>query len=231
MEPAPVNSTPDRPEFMVKLGLLPPYTLEDVDAAYRDKAKAVHPDRNGSAAEFKELREAVECARAHVQIRQGRRQWLANNVDRYVAQEEVCGAIRRRGGQCELEDINWLKQSLGDFAVVTERLRVIRLRDQADGDALLDYLFRNKPALEYMVHLDLAGSHVTDNGMSLVGGFRGLSHLNLARTHITEAGLKVIPSLPNLQWLNLARTSVGCLARHRLRRACRRLAIVTADTP
>lgn len=214
---------------MVKLGLLPPYTLEDVDAAYRDKAKAVHPDRSGSAAAFNELREAVECARAHVQIRQGRRQWLAVNVDRYVRQEEVCGEIRRRGGEVELEDINWLKQSLGDCAVVTERLRGIRLRDQADADSFLDYLAQNRPALEYLVRLDLAGCSVSDNGMWQLRLFSELKHLNLARTSITDAALRVIPVLPNLERLNLTGTAIGCWARYRLRRACRQLVIVTAE--
>ena len=39
---------PQRPPFMVTLGLLPPYTREDIQAAYHEKAKTTHPDRGGS---------------------------------------------------------------------------------------------------------------------------------------------------------------------------------------
>lgn len=216
-----------RPEFMVKLGLLPPYTLEDIDTVYRDKVMLVHPDRGGSAAEFNELKEAVDCARAHVQLRQGRRQWLAANIDRYARQEEICGEVRRRGGDVELEDINWMKQSLGDFAVVTERLRVIRLHDDPGGDKFLDYLAQNKLALDYLVRLDLAGCRISDQGPPALAQLKGLRRLDLSRTAVTESGLTVLESLPNLEWLNLAGTAVGCWARFRLRRKYRRLEIAT----
>ena len=46
-----VNSRSDvslpRPAFALVLGLLPPYTMEDVKRAYRDKVKDAHPDRGG----------------------------------------------------------------------------------------------------------------------------------------------------------------------------------------
>jgi len=49
------SSRDQRPEFMVRLGLAPPYTVEDVKAAYRDQTKRVHPDHGGSAQEFHAL--------------------------------------------------------------------------------------------------------------------------------------------------------------------------------
>ena len=36
------------PEFMAVLGLLPPYTEEDVKQAYWSKVKKLHPDHGGS---------------------------------------------------------------------------------------------------------------------------------------------------------------------------------------
>jgi hypothetical protein len=223
-----MSTDQSRPEFMAKLGLLPPYTLEDIDTVYREKVMRVHPDRGGSVAEFNELKDAVDCARAHVQMRQGRRQWLAVNVDRYARQEEVCAEIRRRGGQADLEQINWMKQSLGDFAVVTERLRGIRLLDHPEGDEFLDYLGRNRSALEYLVRLDLAGCRMSDGGLAALGQFPGLKRLDISRTPITEAGVSVLGSLPNLEWINLADTGIGCWARFRLRRTYRRLVIANA---
>lgn len=57
-------------EFMVKtmrfcsaaliLGLLPPVTLEQVKAAYRELAKVHHPDVGGDAARFKMVSEAYQ---------------------------------------------------------------------------------------------------------------------------------------------------------------------------
>ena len=47
---------------MMTLGLLPPYTREDIQAAYREKAKTTHPDHGGSVTDFEELHEAYERA-------------------------------------------------------------------------------------------------------------------------------------------------------------------------
>src|SRR5262245_40591880 len=87
-----------RPHFMIELGLLPPYTADDVRMAYREKAKAAHPDRGGSADDFQRLHEAYEQALEYVKFRSGRRQWLANQVERYTEQEAVVAEVRRRGG-------------------------------------------------------------------------------------------------------------------------------------
>ena len=45
---------------MVTLGLAPPYAIEDVKHAYREVARATHPDRGGSAAAFAAVHEAFE---------------------------------------------------------------------------------------------------------------------------------------------------------------------------
>ena len=37
---------------MIVLGLLPPYSLDDVHKAYKAKALIAHPDRGGAAADF-----------------------------------------------------------------------------------------------------------------------------------------------------------------------------------
>ncbi len=60
------KSTPDdpteRPEFMAMLGLLPPYTTEDVKQAYMRKAKSAHPDLAGDPRVFRKIQEAYEQA-------------------------------------------------------------------------------------------------------------------------------------------------------------------------
>ena len=59
---------------MVTLGLLPPYTLEDIRAAYREKAKTLHPDRGGTPADFEiALCLGRECRRFGARINLGLR--------------------------------------------------------------------------------------------------------------------------------------------------------------
>jgi len=216
-----------RPPFMVTLGLLPPYTREDVQAAYREKAKTAHPDRGGSAADFEKLHEAYEQAQEYVRLHLDRRQWLAARVERYALQDRVMNEVRRRGGVVEVEQLDWIKRSFGDFAVVTEMLRGIRLRGLADGDTLLEYLAEHASALEYLLWLDLSGSRISDQGVLRLQTIKSLRRLDLSGTAISEKGLRVVAGLPDLEWLNLAGTSVGWWARWRLRHAFPHLRVLT----
>jgi hypothetical protein len=222
---------PQRPHFMVTLGLLPPYTAEDVRMAYREKAKAVHPDRGGSATQFQQLHEAYEQALEYVKFRSSRRKWLANQVERYADQEAVIAEVRRRGGQVEIEKIDWIKHSVGDdFAALTDRLRGIRVRDQADGDVFLNFLAAHKSAVEFLLWLDLAGGRISDAGLQQVRVAENLRRLNLARTPVSKHGLVVLKDLPQLELINLGGTSVSWLSRCWLRWAYSRLKIVAHAT-
>jgi len=221
-------SYPDRPDFMGTLGLLPPYTSEDVHMAYRDKAKQAHPDHGGSVGEFVKLQEAYERAQEYVKFRAGRRPWLAAQVERYVEQEELIALVRRRGGQVEIEEIDWLKRSIGeDFAILTERLRGIRLRKLVDGDRFLNHLAAHRRALDYLLWLDLAESRISDEGLTRLAGLPLLQRLDVSGASVTKQGLGVLQSLPNLRWLNLSGTSVGWWKRWRLHRSHPRLKIVS----
>jgi hypothetical protein len=218
---------PDRPDFMVALGLLPPYTVEDVKMAYREKAKLAHPDHGGSIDAFKKLHEAYEQATAYAQFRASRRQWLAAQVERFTEQEQVVAEVRRRGGQVEIEEIDWMKRSFGeDFAAVTERLRGLSVRSQPDGDAFLSFLVEHGPALGFLRWLDLSGCRISDASLRRLGALPELRRLNLAGTPISKRGLAVLKELPALEWLNLTQTNLGWWTRWRLRWACPRLRVV-----
>jgi len=221
-------ATLDRPDFMMTLGLLPPYTVEDVRMAYREKAKLLHPDRGGAVADFEKLHEAYERATEYATFRISRRHWLAAQIERYTEQETVVAEVRRRGGYVEIEQIDWIKHSIGeDFALVTERLRGIRLRELADGDEFLHYLAEHKQGLGFLLWLDLARGRIRDEGLLELRTFELLRRLNLAGTAITERGLKVLEGLPNLEWLNLAGTAIGWWTRWRLRRSRPQLRVIT----
>jgi hypothetical protein len=225
-------SHPDRPDFLVTLGLLPPCTVADVHMAYREKAKQAHPDHGGSVDDFLKLQQAYERGLEYANFRNGRRQWLAAQVERYAAQEEVISEVRRRGGRVEIEEIDWLKHSVGDdFAILTERLRGIRLRGLGDGDAFLRYLAAHRPGLGYLLWLDLAGSRISDQGLVQLAGLPLVQRLDVSGAALTERGLSVLDSLPDLRWLNVSGTSVGWWKRWRLHRSHPRIKIVSTATP
>lgn len=233
MAPTPDVPPPlERPEFMATLGLLPPYSPEDVRMAYRTKALLAHPDRGGSATAFAALHDAYERAREYAEFYASRRRWLGVQVEHYLRQEEVVAEVRRLGGQVELETLDWIKRWIGeDFAAVTDRLRGVRLRGLADGDRALNYLAAHKPVLQYLLSLDLAGTRLSDEALLHLGGLEVLRRLDLAATPVSRRGLRVLHGLPELEWLNLAGTSIGPWGRWRLRRSFPRLQVVSVRHP
>jgi hypothetical protein len=211
---------------MVTLGLLPPYTNEDIHEAYREKVKTTHPDRGGSAADFEAVQEAYERAQEYMKFHRDRRVWLAIQVEHYAEQNRVENEVRRLGGAIEVEQIDWIKQSFGDFAVVTEMLRGIRLRDLKEGDAFLRFLAERPEALKYLLWLDVSGSQISDEGVLQLKSLKSIRRLDLSGTPISEKALGVVKDLPALDWLNLAGTSIHWWTRWRLRSNFPRLRVV-----
>jgi hypothetical protein len=218
-----------RPEFMLVLGLLPPYTLEDVREAYRQKAFAAHPDRGGDAAEFNRLSEAYDRAIEYVTLQGDRRAWIAAQVECHLAQEEAAAEVRRRGGQVEYENMAWVKATWGEgFELLADRLRSIRARGLADGDAFLTFLSGRH--LPYLSGLDLANSRVTDSGLRHLAGFSVLQWLDLSGTDVTLAGVReALGHVAALAYLNVKGTRIGWLGRRSLAKQFPRLRVVAAE--
>jgi curved DNA-binding protein CbpA len=60
-QPAPASqSSLQRPDCLVVLGLMPPVTLEDVKQAYLVRAREAHPDRGGSTERLQSINKAME---------------------------------------------------------------------------------------------------------------------------------------------------------------------------
>jgi uncharacterized membrane protein len=74
------------------------------------------------------------------------------------------------------------------------------------GDAALARL---APLSKNLRWLDLAGTKVSDAGLTQIAGMPNLTRLHLERTAITDAGLARISTLPQLQYLNLYGTEVS----------------------
>jgi hypothetical protein len=227
------NNEPDQPEFMGKLGLLPPYSEEDVKQAYLEKVKTAHPDKGGSAAGFHEIQLAYERALDHVRFRSDRRGWIAYQMDAYVNLQNVLDTLMHQFGadvECEMSD--WMQASFGEFAQLTDRVVSIRLHDSPRADELIHMMIRQQESLRYLRELDLAGCQISDEAVLALHVFTRLRDLNLNRTPITSRALKVVSQLPNLETIELDGTSIGWWSRRiilpRLRKHARRRASTDA---
>lgn len=202
--PAQHVSADGRPEFLVTLGVLLPCNEEDVKQAYLAKVRDAHPDRGGDPAEFRRIQEAFEKASEYARFSTSRTRWLAASIERYAAQEALRVELERRGGRVEVEQLDWLKQEIGeDFAQVMERLVGLEFHGPQHDDRLIDYLSREAHHLGNLRSLNLSGTRVTDSGVERLYVFKGLRELDLSETPINGAGLSVLQQLPALEQMHL----------------------------
>jgi len=214
-----------RPDFLVILGLLPPCSADDVHRAYKARVAVVHPDHGGTQEEFLRLQHAYEQAQHFVTLQEGRRKWLATQVEPYIAQQAIIAEVERRGGRVEIEHLAWMQRSFGEFAVLAERLRGIVLHNCAEADELLRYLAEQAPRLRYLREIDLSGSLVSDEGLESLCELRGLERINLEDTLVSGAGVVALTALPELKWINPGDTPLGWWRRWQLGRNHPRLTI------
>lgn len=217
----------DRPSFMIELGLLPPYELADVKAAYHNKALAAHPDRGGNPSDFIRLKAAYDQAVEYVTFQGNRRGWIAAQVDQYVQQTAVIEEVLRRGGRVELERFAWTEQVWGDgFALLTERVRHIYVRDMSDGDRFLEFLAEHRPV--YLMGLDISGSRLSTEGLRHLASFDVLNWLDVSGTDVSYRDLQtLVNKLPSLERINVRQTRLGWIARWHLRLGNPQLQITT----
>jgi hypothetical protein len=199
---------------MVTLGLLPPYTAEDVQNAYRTKAKSTHPDRGGDAASFTKLQAAYAQGMEYAQFFSARRKWLGARVEEYVRRESIAGEAERRGGYVELERIDWVRRDLGDdFGQIVDKLVGIHLPGPQIGDDAVDFLVREQASLQALHSLDLSHSRISDQALGRLKVLTSLRRLDLRGTPVSSLGLKLLLPLPDLEWIHLGGTRVswwGC---------------------
>ncbi len=203
-----------RAEFLETLGLSLPISEEDVQQAFLERVKSVHPDRGGTVEEFRRLERAYKQALQYARFRQGRRQWLRMVVDRYIHREKIIEEVKRLGGNVELEHVEWIKDDIGeDFAQMTERIIAIRVHGSSVDDRFIGTLQQHRMALDGLSELDLSSTAVTNEGVVQLGAFAYLRRLDLRDTSIDNTALTVLNSLRELEWLGLDGTQVNLLGR------------------
>ncbi len=204
-----------RPDFMVTLGLAPPYVLEDIKQAYRDKVKLAHPDHGGSIAAFNAVQTAFERAQAYLQFRGDRRGWIAAKMARYAELQQVVDRLQRLGATIATHAPGWLEQSYGDFAQLTETVTLIRLEGSADGDGFVRALVAEHHALRELEALELPGCQLTDDAVLSLARFQQLKRLDLSQTPVTNRSLAIVDAIESLQELNVEDTNVGWWTKRR----------------
>lgn len=202
-----------RPDFMVTLGLAPPYAIEDVKQAYRERARETHPDRGGSTEAFAAVHAAFERAQAYLEFRQDRRGWIAGKMARYAALQEAIAQLERLGAEVTAYAPEWLEQSYGDFAQLTEHVTKIRLVDSPAPAPVIDAMVENYPSLRELTTLELPGCRLTDDDVISLSVFQQLRRLDLSRTPVTKRVLSVVDAIESLRELDLDGTNVGWWAK------------------
>ncbi len=207
----------DRPECMQILGILPPYTLQDVKYAYLEKVRTVHPDVGGNQGEFLLLQEAFEQAKDYVEFRASRMRWLASQMDRYIAQSEIVEKIEAIGGRVTLQHIAWLQRAFGDdFAQVTETVTSIDLSETLADDSLAHSLAEECSTFYQLRRLDLNGTRVSNRGLASLRVYSIVSELDIRNTAVQLGALQVARWFPKLTRLGIDRGKVSPVDRLKL---------------
>ena len=153
-------------------------------------------------------------------IRPAGRNWLADAVERYAAQQELIARVQELGGRVTVAQLDWLAGEIGeDFAQVLETIDTIALTGARVDDAAIIELARHSDLLGQLHKLDLSGTRVTDAGAAKLAGFAYLRELDLTGTKVGNATLASLANLARLERLAIADTQVNRLGRFWLRGA------------
>ncbi len=211
------KSSESRPDFMVLLGLAPPYALEDVKAAYLARAKELHPDRGGSSEEFDALQKAFEQAKKYLDFRSDRRVWIANQMTSYLGTQEMIERLEQFGAEVTSDAIDWLKKSFGDFAQLTENVISIRLEGSTQAEEMIRYMVEQQSELGSLTRLELPNCKISDAAVLELEAFQQLLHIDLSGTPVGKDATWIVDSILGLETLDLRGTRVGWWMRRKVR--------------
>ncbi|MCH2117362.1 MAG: hypothetical protein MK161_06645 [Pirellulales bacterium] len=212
------RAMPPRPDFMIVLGLMPPYMEDDVKQAFLEKVKAAHPDHGGSPEAFGKLEDAYQQALQYVSFRSDRRGWIGARMEEYLAQQSVISDLEEKGANVVIESIDWLQRSFGEFATLTERVIAVQIADKSQATDVLNVVKQEHLLLDGVKELDLSGCEITDDLVYELRVLRSLVVLDLCNTPITNTALGIVHWLPALQILRLDGTKTSWWQRRKAKR-------------
>ena len=215
----------DRPEFMAILGLLPPYSLDDVKRAYLVKVRSAHPDHGGEITAFRRIQEAYEAAQQHVQFNSDKRSWIAAQVDRYVALSELEEKLRGHGAEVEYQQTDWLQKSYGDFAEMTAKVQAISLKDSPAGNEVAQLLVTHHVLVGSLKRLKFLRCELSDDAALSFRCFQLLDYLDLGGNKLSRRVSVLAESIPTLKEFHLEDTAVGMWEKMKLSRVLRKRAV------
>jgi hypothetical protein len=132
-----------------------------------------------------------------------------------VAAENAITRLKGLGASVFTQAADWLHQSFGDFAQMTESILLVRAVDAPNGDAIIAALVEEHGALSELAALELPGCHVSDDAVLRLAAFQQLTRLNLSRTPVTPRSLALVDAIPSLEALGLDGSGVGWWTRWR----------------
>jgi hypothetical protein len=215
----------DRPDFMKALGLLPPYSVADVEQAYAEKLARLPTDGNEAEPTREALQSAYGSALDFARFRESRRNWMGGHIERYSVRQATINRIVDLGDSYVLQDADRYLWAYGqDFAEIMRQLVKVELSGPGVSDADLDCLADERLGTEIVV-LVLRDSAITDAGLSRIRHLKKLRCLDLLNTRVSNKSFETLCSLSHLEWLQLRGTRVGFWSRRRLRSRMPRLEI------
>ena len=212
------RALPPRPDFMIVLGLMPPYMEDDVKQAFLEKVKVAHPDHGGSPEAFGKLEDAYQQALQYVSFRSDRRGWIGARMEEYLAQQSVIAELEEKGANVVIESIDWLQRSFGEFAALTERVIAVHIIDKSQVTDVLNVIKQEHLLLNGVKQLDLSGCEISDDVVFELRVLRSLMSLDLRKTAITNTALGIVHWLPALQELRLEGTKTSWWQRRKAKR-------------
>ena len=215
------NKPADRPEFMAILGLLPPYTLEEVKGAYHPKLQAAHPDHGGNIDEFRQIHAAYEEAQRYLAFRNDKRAWIAAQMDRYAALERLEEQLIELGAEVQHQEIDWLQRSYGDFAQLTATVESVRLHDSPHGNGVVQMLLENHELVSSLKRIELVRCELTDEVALTLARLQLIEQLDLRGNALTSRVVELAKQIPSLHELRLDGASLGVWGRMKLSRLLR----------
>ena len=139
--------------------------------------------------------------------------------------QDVVDVLHRLGAEVTTNALDWLEQSFGEFAQLTETILAVRLEDSDEGDTLIEALVKNPAIMVGMTRLELPGCNVSDASVLKLAKIKNLQQLDLSRTPVSKKCLELIDRLPELREMRLEKTRIGWWHHRKARAALKDRAI------